>query len=292
MHLSLVVSPVLPLTLSLLAVRDADADVIVGVAGVPELADADRLPWYPSAMQRPLARSYAPASATLPFGVTLAVAPCACCFSLSTACFHFLTISFAKSETSFALCVLSLPTAKPILLSCVAALSVSSHKRHDRTRKMKCPPLVKTQILGSLSSECSKCQSVPKSNNKKVSDRTTVKEEVLPTGLGHFAAVSRVSSTQLHPGASYRLLDYGPTIYGVQPAKCIDDKRYDSEKRHQRGQLGRGVLMLCVPPQHPTTWQNKRLALGHVHQRCSTAARKLAQVERKAHLWDICDGSR
>ena len=39
MHLSLVISPVLPLTLSLLAVRDAD--VIVGVTGVPE---ADRLP--------------------------------------------------------------------------------------------------------------------------------------------------------------------------------------------------------------------------------------------------------
>jgi hypothetical protein len=74
----------------------------------------------PSVMQRPLARAYAPASATLPFGVTLA---CACCFSLSTACFHFLTISFAKSETSFALCVLSLPTAKPILLSCRGVIS-------------------------------------------------------------------------------------------------------------------------------------------------------------------------
>ena len=42
MHLSLVASPVLPLTPSLLAVRDVD--VVVGVAGVPELADADRLP--------------------------------------------------------------------------------------------------------------------------------------------------------------------------------------------------------------------------------------------------------
>ena len=209
MHLSLVVSPVLPLTLSLLAVRDADADVIVGVAGVPELADADRLPWYPSAMQRPLARSYAPASATLPFGVTLAVAPCACCFSLSTACFHFLTISFAKSETSFALCVLSLPTAKPILLSCVAALSVSSHKRHDRTRKMKCPPLVKTQILGSLSSECSKCQSVPKS--KKKSERQNYgKRRGLTDWFGAFcscfasflnsaASGSVISSTGLWP---------------------------------------------------------------------------------------------
>ena len=159
-HLSRVKSPVLPLTLSLLAVRDADDTV--GVAGVPELAEADRLPCYPSVMQQPLARAYAPVSATLPFGVTLAAAPCACCFSLSTACFHFLTISFAKSETSFVLCVLSLPTAKPILLSCVAALSVSSHKRQDRTRKMKCLPLVKTLILGSLSSECSKYQSVPK----------------------------------------------------------------------------------------------------------------------------------
>lgn len=41
------------------------------------------------------------------------------CFSLSTSCFHFLTISFARSATSFEACDRSFPTARPALLSCV-----------------------------------------------------------------------------------------------------------------------------------------------------------------------------
>jgi hypothetical protein len=42
----------------------------------------------------------------------------AACFSLSTAVFHARTISLASSETSFAACERSLPTARPALLSC------------------------------------------------------------------------------------------------------------------------------------------------------------------------------
>ena len=41
----------------------------------------------------------------------------AACFSLSTAVFHVRTISLASSETSFAACERSLPTARPALLS-------------------------------------------------------------------------------------------------------------------------------------------------------------------------------
>ena len=42
----------------------------------------------------------------------------AACFSLSTTVFHVRTISLASSETSFAACERSLPTARPALLSC------------------------------------------------------------------------------------------------------------------------------------------------------------------------------
>lgn len=42
----------------------------------------------------------------------------AACFSLSTTVFHRRTISLASSETSFAACERSFPTARPALLSC------------------------------------------------------------------------------------------------------------------------------------------------------------------------------
>jgi hypothetical protein len=42
----------------------------------------------------------------------------AACFSLSTAVFHMRTISLASSDTSFAACERSFPTARPALLSC------------------------------------------------------------------------------------------------------------------------------------------------------------------------------
>jgi hypothetical protein len=42
----------------------------------------------------------------------------AACFSLSTTVFQARTISLASSETSFAACERSLPTARPALLSC------------------------------------------------------------------------------------------------------------------------------------------------------------------------------
>ena len=46
-----------------------------------------------------------------------ALFPPAACFSRSTSVFHFLTISFASSETGFDACWRSFPTARPALLS-------------------------------------------------------------------------------------------------------------------------------------------------------------------------------
>ena len=55
------------------------------------------------------------------------------CFSCSTCCFHFLTISFARSDTTRDACERSFPTARPALLSCGDGVSLLHEQRRGDT---------------------------------------------------------------------------------------------------------------------------------------------------------------
>ena len=122
MHLSRVLSPVIDmLTPSLFAVRAPlfEAPAVETVTDTLRSGGALGLRGPPNSLRffigdtRARNRSAPAAGFAEPFeGVPAA------CFSLSTTVFQVRTISLASSETSFAACERSLPTARPALLSC------------------------------------------------------------------------------------------------------------------------------------------------------------------------------
>lgn len=136
---------------SLLAVRTSDLELLadmegvgVGVVGVEGVVDTDcfrvtdtcREQWFTDIQ---LISPHDRCRWHAPEGFSPAeddAAALLCCFSISTICFHFLTISFARSATFFDVCERSLPTASPALLSYGLGNESDRHSRYDAIRTL------------------------------------------------------------------------------------------------------------------------------------------------------------